>query len=363
MKILCFIDLLGSGGAQRQLVNLAIEFKNKGDDVSFIVYYPDKFYISKLAENNIEVELIHETNAIIRILKIRKYIRNGSFDVVISFLETPNLIAEIAGLPVKKWRLLVGERSSNPKISKSFSSKFLRYMHLFADAIIANSETNLAMVKRINPFLSARKCHTIYNMVDLEIWKPSDNYKARKNGKTNIIIVASHQYLKNSRNLIEALNLLSAVEKSLLTIKWFGGPSPDNSYYESKELISQYNLNHIIEFLPPMINIAEEMVVADCCALFSFYEGLPNTICEGMTLGKPIIATSVSDLPRIIDEGLGGYLCETGSPESIAGCIRKILFTSDEQLIAMGNYNRAKAGSLFNKEKIVNSYLRILQNA
>lgn len=39
MKILCVIDCLGSGGAQRQLVNLATAFKEKGHEVSFLVYH------------------------------------------------------------------------------------------------------------------------------------------------------------------------------------------------------------------------------------------------------------------------------------------------------------------------------------
>lgn len=33
MKILCVIDSLGSGGAQRQLVSLAKGFKEKGNEV------------------------------------------------------------------------------------------------------------------------------------------------------------------------------------------------------------------------------------------------------------------------------------------------------------------------------------------
>lgn len=362
MKILCFIDLLGSGGAQRQLVNLAIEFKKKGLDISFLVYYPHKFYESILADNNIEVHLIHETRAIWRILKIRQYIRSGCFDVVISFLDTPNLIAELAGIPRRKWRLIVGERSSDPKIVCSFRLKLLRYMHLFADVVIANSDTNLTMVRKINPFISKRKCHTIYNMIDLEIWKPSDNYIVRKNGKTNIIIAASHQYLKNSRNLIIALNLLSDVEKSLLSVKWYGSNKHDNSYIESKELINHYHLANVIEFLPPTNNIAEKMVTADCCALFSFYEGLPNTICEGMALGKPIIVTKVSDVPKLVDEGLGGYLCDNKSAESIRDVVRKIISSSNVQLFAMGKHNREKAVSLFDKDKIVNDYLKILQH-
>ena len=33
MRILCVIDSLGSGGAQRQMVNLAVGFKSKGHQV------------------------------------------------------------------------------------------------------------------------------------------------------------------------------------------------------------------------------------------------------------------------------------------------------------------------------------------
>lgn len=362
MKILCFIDILGSGGAQRQLVNLAVEFKKIGVDISFLVYFPNKFYASVLAENNIEVHLIYETRVIPRILKIRHYIRNGFFDAVISFLETPNLIAELAGLPARKWKLVVGERSSNPKISSSLKLRFLRYMHLFADAVISNSEVNLKMVKKVNPFMTNNRCFTIYNMVDLDLWKPSKNYKIRKNGKTNIVIAASHQYLKNSGNLIEAINKLSDKEKSTLSVQWYGAKSIDNSFSDSQRLIENYKLNEVIEFLPEVSNISEKMIESDCCALFSFYEGLPNTICEGMALGKPIIATKVSDIPKLIDDGLGGYLCEFPSIDSIKNVLIKILLCSNQELIAMGNHNREKALILFDKKKIVNSYLNILQN-
>ena len=43
MKILCLIDDLGSGGAQRQLVNLSKGFVSRGHEVSFLVYHPADF--------------------------------------------------------------------------------------------------------------------------------------------------------------------------------------------------------------------------------------------------------------------------------------------------------------------------------
>lgn len=38
MKIVCFTESLGAGGAQRQLVNLAVMFKVKGHEVAFLTY-------------------------------------------------------------------------------------------------------------------------------------------------------------------------------------------------------------------------------------------------------------------------------------------------------------------------------------
>ena len=40
MSILLVIDHLGSGGSQRQLVNLALGLQSKGHEVSIFVYHP-----------------------------------------------------------------------------------------------------------------------------------------------------------------------------------------------------------------------------------------------------------------------------------------------------------------------------------
>jgi len=366
MNILCVIDSLVMGGAQRQLINLAVGFKERGHEVSVLTYHSFNFYKESIDEMKISILTIKEPNYLIRLFKIRAFIRKKNYDSVLSFLEAPNFICEFAGLPFRKWKLVVGERSADPGIANSYRLKFFRYCHLFADAVVANSETNIEMIQKITPFFIKNQYHTIYNIVDTNIWKPSDNYVVRKNKKTTIVIAAGHQYSKNSRNLIEALNQLTDIEKSLLSVKWYGSDrhdKNDSSYTESIELINHYHLNDVIEFLPPTNNIAEKMNDADCCALFSYYEGLPNTLCEGMALGKPILSTKVSDLPKFVDEELGGYLCETPSAESIGEVIKKILSCSNKQLIAMGKHNRSKAIILFDKKTIIDSYLKLLQNA
>ena len=45
MKVLCLIDGLGSGGAQRQLVGLASLLKKEGYDVLVVYYHGDHFFV------------------------------------------------------------------------------------------------------------------------------------------------------------------------------------------------------------------------------------------------------------------------------------------------------------------------------
>lgn len=41
-------------------------------------------------------------------------------------------------------------------------------------------------------------------------------------------------------------------------------------------------------------------------------------ICEAMAYGKPVLASAVSDNPRIVEDGVSGFLFDTSSPDAIA---------------------------------------------
>src|SRR5690606_24309284 len=147
MNILCVIDSLGSGGAQRQLVNLALAFQERGHKVDFLVYHCDPFYYQVLSEYRIKIIEVLEDNYIKRILKMRHIIRKGNYDSVLSFLEAASFICTVAGFPYRNWTLTVGERSANPNILKSFKLKLYRWFHIFTSAVVANSYENIKMIK------------------------------------------------------------------------------------------------------------------------------------------------------------------------------------------------------------------------
>ena len=360
MKVLCVIDSLGSGGAQRQMVELAKGFKEKGHTVSFLVYHEENFFKDVLDEINIPVSSIIEPNYITRLFKIRGYIRKGKYDVVLSFLEAANFICEFAGLPWKKWKLIVGERSANPDILKWGKRRFYRWFHLFADHVVANSHENLRMVRKINPFLPQRKSKVIYNIVDFEYWIPAADYILHKDGKLNLVVAASHQYLKNAKGLIEAVNYLDDKEKLRIRINWYGNKRSDNSFQEALSLIQQHGLHGIFTFHKATNDIREKLQYADVVGLFSWYEGLPNVLCEAMTIGKPVVSSSVSDIPVLLSNNLNCTF-DPHDSRDIARVLSYVLSLPSEGLINLGKSNRLVGFELLNKNKIISSYMALFE--
>ena len=93
--------------------------------------------------------------------------------------------------------------------------------------------------------------------------------------------------------------------------------------------------------------------------LFSRVEGLPNVICEGMILGKPIIMSRVSDYQVLIDE-TNGILCDSNNPLSIKYAILKMASFSNDKLKEMGISSKCKATSLFSEEQIIGHWESVL---
>jgi glycosyltransferase involved in cell wall biosynthesis len=363
MKILCVIDSLSSGGAQRQLVELAIGLKEKGHGVSFLVYHNINFFKSILDEANIPVNLIIESNYLKRLIKFRIYILKGNFDGLLSFLEAPNFICEIAGFPSHKWWLIVGERSANPNIQKCSKLRLFRWFHLLADHIVANTQQNINMVRGINPLLKSRKCHVIYNVIDTKKWHPDNTYFPRRHSKFQLIIIARHQYRKNLNGLVEAVNLLSKEEKQKISIDWYGADDMDNSKDSAIGKILKFGISEVFNFYEPTLDIGTKIQNADALGLFSFFEGLPNSICEGMACGKPILSTDVSDISLFIKDGVNGFIIKENNPESIRDGIVTLLNCSDEYLIKLGKNSEKKARILFNKNIVINKYLELMHSA
>lgn len=357
-EILFYINNLNSGGAQRQIVELALGFKQRGYRVRFLVYHndPSEFYHSYLIKNGIKIDGVFVQNYFKRILAVRKYLRSQKCDVLIVFLEVSSFMSELAAFPLKKWKLIVGERSADPAKKKSLRLRFFLFCHILADYVVANSYANINIVRKLAPIVPIKKYKVIYNTLDATKITPYEDFRFLSHDKVRLVVAASHRYLKNLNGLIEGVNLLTQEERSKLHIDWFGSNQFDKSLEEGLAKIHSYGLVETFFFHEATMDIYHYMKEADAIGLFSFFEGLPNAICEGLLLGKPVVVTKISDIPLFIKDGTNGFLCDADNAKSIAMALSNLLRSSADELKQMGQKNRELAIDLFDKDKILDEY-------
>lgn len=360
-KILFLSPNLSSGGAERQMVTIASLLKANGYTVEFLCYSKGDFYLNILEKQNIPVYWHIASNYFKRMLSIRRFIRHGNYDAVISFLETPNFLNNFSALGGKRWKVITGERSAQEKTFESLKNKVFCWFQRFSDVIVCNSENSKQMWMRHFPQY-ANKLNVIYNTVTLQ--PIVSRYVAKRDNKLHIVVAASYQYLKNPIGLMNALILMNVEERSKVRVDWYGKKEVllgnTKAYDEAMELIERNQLESVIELHEDSKEIHDRMNEADVVALFSRVEGLPNVICEGMTLGKPILMTKISDYEILVDES-NGFLCDWDKPESIKNMIVKVANLNVQQLFEKGQQSKLKAMRLFQTEIILKSWIKLLK--
>lgn len=358
MRVTLLIDSLGFGGAQRQIANLAVELKECGYEVNLIRYRMDDFYLSILQKGGIAPIFAGHKNVLVRALKISKAIDGTKPDVVISFMDASNFYASLASFG-KKWKLIIGERITNPLRFTSCQGKVLKtVMKHRASAICCNSQSAADLWESFFPEVKEKLC-TIYNIVDL----PEAKAVPVSDGKIRFLVAARYEREKNLLGVIEAISTLSDAERNSLELHWFGkaniGSGKDSLLDTAKDAIEKNNLTEQIFLHPATDHIHDEMAKADFVSLFSFMEGLPNAILEGMALKKPIVMSKVSDYAVLVNEE-NGFLCDPADPADIAKAIRSALAITPEQRTKMGDRSYEKLLSICSKDAIVEKWIALL---
>ena len=207
MKLLFVIDNLGTGGAQRQMVNLAIGLTNRGHQVRIFCYSPGDKLAQPLRDAGISVEWWekHSRYSLNVIFALYRTIARGRFDLVLSFLSTPNFYSLIAGRLAKgrKIPVIVSERFCDLPQGMGLMENFVRQTYRLADHVIVNSHHPRDNFVNRYPFLWSR-ISTIYNGYDLKSFVPPA--AEPENRPLKILCIASVSPYKNGLCVVEALH-------------------------------------------------------------------------------------------------------------------------------------------------------------
>lgn len=355
MRILCFINSLSSGGAERQLVGLSVMLKQCGYDVVVCTYKDNNFYQDILTSKDIEHISLRTDCSVRRLLRTIQFIRRYRGDVVISYLEQPSTFCCIAKL-FSKFKLIVSERNTTQTLSLNTKIRF--WLYRFADWIVPNSNTQgKYIIKNYSEYSS--KVKVITNYTDIHKFIPPKN--KIQSPLIRFVVVARITPQKNIPIFAEAVSKLKELGASFI-VDWYGNPLNEEYGHYCNEYIKYKGISDVFRIHPATSDIIVEYQTSNCFVLPSKYEGYPNVVCEAMSCGLPILCSNVCDNSDIVQNGVNGYLFDPNNADDIASKMMLFLQTECNRVDIMGHESRKIAEALFSKEEFISKYIKLIES-
>lgn len=355
-RILCLIDSFGAGGAQRQMVGLAKSLIDAGYEVGVVCYHQENFYAESLESSGIPYVCLDDAiKPSKRIFAISRYIRKYRPDVVISYLDTPNICACIAKIFNNKFRLIVSERNTTQHTGLKEKIRFNLYR--IADVVVPNAFSQEKYIVEHFPYLS-NKVVTIPNFVDLARFTPAQN--RIRHSKPEVMVAATIWPSKNTMGFIDAVASLKS-KGYQFHVSWYGKDEANICYFnECQHKINTLGLTEYLELREKTTKINECYQGADYFCLPSFYEGTPNVIGEAMACGLPVACSDVCDNGRYVAEGENGVLFNPNDVTSMVNAFEKLFHIDDSTYSVYSMTSSEKAKKMLSMETFIASYLKLI---
>ncbi len=353
-RIICFTDSLGSGGAQRQMVGLACMLKEKGYDVSVVVYHDQPFYQPLLDEQNIVTTIIPGENKLKRVWSLYKFFRQNKGATIIAYQEAPSLITCFLRPFIKCRKLIVSERNTTQRTTWREKLRFWYYR--LADYVVPNSYSQAKFICDNFPGLKT-KVVPITNFVDVEKFKPDTRIQASANGAKTLVVVGSQKPEKNFHRFVDAVKILVA-DGIELRVNWYG-ILPD--YIDNhREYVHTLGLGEIVKVYEPVKGIDEVYKTVDLFCLPSLFEGFPNVLCEAISTGLLVACSNVCDNPYIVSQIKGGVLFDPYDVKDMADKLKELVAISEQDRTQYSAENREIAVQIFSKQSFVEKYCELI---
>lgn len=100
-----------------------------------------------------------------------------------------------------------------------------------------------------------------------------------------------------------------------------------------------------------------------CCTVHPTYypEGMSNVLLESCACGRPIITTDRPGCREIVDDGINGFIVNQKDGKDVIQKIEKFLSLSWERRREMGLAGRAKVEKEFDRQIVIDKYMKEIQ--
>jgi len=331
MRILQLISSRGFFGAENVVVELASSLEAAGDTVTIGVFtnrHASCQGSSELGEKARDRELkavSFECGGRIdlrTVAAIRRFAAENGVDIIHSHGYKSNIYAYMANRKLGKKLVTTCHNWINTSSKMSLYTRLDKFFLKRFDIVAAVSGD----VKKqlLEAGVDPSKALVISNGISVGKFSVKNGWREKTRAELGIPpearVVGTVGRLSKEKGyniLLEAAKLICAAGKDCYFL--FVG---DGELKESLEALSgNLGIRERVVFAGKRADIPEVLSAMDVFALSSLTEGQPVALLEAMAAGKPVVATSVGDVPKILEGGEAGLIV----PPSDSGALAKAL--------------------------------------
>ncbi len=282
-----------------------------------------------------------------------KIIKSEKVDIIFNHHRYLSPIYFLAKLFFKIKVIYVAHATSPKNLfldSYLFGDKIWAVSKMVRDHFVNEFKIDINNIKIIN--------NTVNKLVEYQA-KKNNLLKEKLNlsGKKIITCVAHYRKLKRQDFLIDAFILLARKNKNVNLILYGFGETE----FELKSKALKSNFAEKILFIKDEYSVESIINITDIMVLPSQREGLPLSLLEGLSLGKPLIGTRGTGMEEIISHEYNGYLFDSDSITSLTHFLNLSLKNKDNY-DRLSNNARFTFETKFNPKKYKFSLLALLKN-
>lgn len=270
---------------------------------------------------------------------VRRIIAEGHFDLVQSHERIPGCHIYRAGDGVHATWLELRNRARGvaPRLTFPISpwhrytlaAEAAMFRHPDLKAVICNSRMVRDDIAERFP-MTARKLHVIYNGVDLDYFHPGlrAEHRVRVRAETGvgeavpvILFVGSGFERKGVPVLLNALARMRRRDAHLLIV------GRDRKERRMRELATGLGLTGRVRFLGGQKDVRPYYGAADCFALPTIYDPMPNAALEALACGLPAVTSTTCGAAELIRHGINGHVCDALAVDELARHLDELVET------------------------------------
>ncbi|HUO93222.1 MAG TPA: glycosyltransferase [Rhizomicrobium sp.] len=352
MRILQVIDALGTGGKERQFIELLKGLKRQTDVETRVVVMSDVIEYEDFARLGIEATLLkrrirYDPAVFFRLASV---VRSFRPDIVHSWNAMCSVYAGPAGALVGAKFVNGAVRDATPE--RSVPARLMRLAaQPFSDVVVANSRAGIDAYG-----IAHAKAAVIYNGFDasrLSRVAGEAETRAALAIETPYVVgmVGAFDRHKDYDTFFEMVRQISA-RRTDVTFVALGGGSRLERYKAAWPADRFPN----VRLLGRRTDVESLVNILTIGVLTSNGEGISNAIMEYMALNKPVVATNAGGNPEVVEDGRTGYL--VGDKDAAALTQRVIELIDDpEKARAFGARGRDRIETVFSLEQLTRNYM------